>query len=357
MKHLSCLMILALCSPALAADWGLKVGTPELKSATSLAFGPDNVLFVGDAKSAEIIAVNVGDAKAGATPAIDIADLPKALGEVLGGKVVINDIATNPATGVVYAAVTVNEKPALATIDASGKVEQFQLKDVAYSAVQLSNAPEDKVSGQGRRRRNNRLESITDIAYFEGKLLVSGLRAIGAASSVREIDFPFAKADEGVGVQIYHAAHGREEDYSAMRTFVPLMIDGEPSLLGAYICTPLVKISLKDLSSGKDKVNATTVAELGNRNRPLDMIQYEKAGEEFLLLSNSARGVMKIPAEGLGQQKGLTERVSGGGAAGQPYETVKAWQGVVQMDKLSDTHAVVLLETDGRQSLKSVELP
>ena len=66
---------------------------------------------------------------------------------------------------------------------------------------------------------------------------------------------------------------------------------------------------------------------------------------------------MKITTKGLGQQKGLTERVSGGGSAGQPYETVKAWQGVVQMDKLNDTHAVVLLNQDGTQSLKSVPLP
>ena len=42
-------------------------------------------------------------------------------------------------------------------------------------------------------------------------------------------------------------------------------------------------------------VIGTTIAELGNRNRPLDMIVYQKNGKEFLLMSNNSRGVMKIP--------------------------------------------------------------
>ena len=42
----------------------------------------------------------------------------------------------------------------------------------------------------------------------------------------------------------------------------------------------------------------TTIAELGNRNRPLDMIVYKKDGKEFLLMSNNSRGVMKIPTDG-----------------------------------------------------------
>ncbi len=43
----------------------------------------------------------------------------------------------------------------------------------------------------------------------------------------------------------------------------------------------------------------TTIAELGNRNRPLDMIVYQKDGKEFLLMSNNSRGVMTIPTDGV----------------------------------------------------------
>jgi hypothetical protein len=43
------------------------------------------------------------------------------------------------------------------------------------------------------------------------------------------------------------------------------------------------------------KVTGTTIAELGNRNRPLDMIVYQKGGQDYLLMANNSRGVMKIP--------------------------------------------------------------
>ncbi len=45
-----------------AADvWGLKAGTPDLQSATTLAFGPEDILFVGDAKGAAVFAIATGN--------------------------------------------------------------------------------------------------------------------------------------------------------------------------------------------------------------------------------------------------------------------------------------------------------
>jgi hypothetical protein len=141
-----------------------------------------------------------------------------------------------------------------------------------------------------------------------------------------------------------------------VRTFVPFTIDGEPTLLAGFTCTPLVKFPLDSLKSGQ-KVRGTTVAELGNRNQPLDMIVYKKDGKNFLLLSNSARGVMKISTEKIRENAGLSEPVRGGGTAGQPYETIKELQGVEQMDRLNDDYAVVLIKGEGGSDLKTVELP
>jgi hypothetical protein len=143
-----------------------------------------------------------------------------------------------------------------------------------------------------------------------------------------------------------------------MRTFVPLMVDGEPVVLGAYVCTPLVKIPVKQLEKAGERIKADTVAELGNRNRPLDMISYTKDGASWLLLSNSARGVMKITTAGLKDAKTLTEPVGGGGSAGQKYETVSSMNGVVQMDRLNETSALVLMQAEGGAlNLKTVALP
>jgi hypothetical protein len=364
MKSFAVCLAVSLCgtlnTTAVADVWGLERGTPQLKSATTLAFGPEDILLIGDAKAAAIVAVATGDKQGDAADAmIQIDNVAEAAATALEAtEVVINDLTVNPGTGSVFLAVTADGKPAIVKIDGAGKIDALSMKSIRFATAELADAPEDKVVGEGRRARNNRGDSITDIAYFEGKVLVSGLRNADAASTVRELNFPFADSDKGVGVQIFHAAHGREEDYAAMRTFVPLMIDGEPNILGAYVCTPLVRIPVSSITAAGERVKATTVAELGNRNRPLDMISYEKDGSEFLLLSNSARGVMKITTAGLGDNEGLTEPVRGGGVAGQSYETVESLQGVVQMDKLNDTHAIVLMESDaGVQSLKTVRLP
>jgi hypothetical protein len=66
---------------------------------------------------------------------------------------------------------------------------------------------------------------------------------------------------------------------------------------------------------------------------------------------------MKISTDRLAENTGLTERVSGGGVAGQSYETVDTWEGIVQLDKLDDKHALVVAQSDTGTTLKSVELP
>ncbi len=358
---LACSLLLASLPGSHAADiWGLSKGTPEMKSATTLAFGPEDILFVGDAQSATVFAISTGDTKGDpAQASINIEDLPKSIGSVLhADSVIINDLAVNPRTGSAFVSCTADSKAALVKIDGVGRISLLSLADVSYSKVTLADAPEDKVVGEGRRAMNRRLESITDIAFFENKVLVSGLSNAQSPSTVRELNFPFTESDKGIGIEIYHAAHGKSEDYAAMRTFVPMMIDGEPSLLGAYVCTPLVKIPVKDLTTSGQKVKATTVAELGNRNRPLDLIVYDKDGASHLLLSNSARGVMKISTAGLKENSGLTEPVKDGGKAGQLYEDVVSMAGVVQMDKLNDHAALILIHPEnGTQDLKTVPLP
>jgi hypothetical protein len=87
------------------------------------------------------------------------------------------------------------------------------------------------------------------------------------------------------------------------------------------------------------------------------MISYTKGGADYLLLSNSNRGVMKITTTGLSSSDGLSERVKGGGTAGQTYETIASLEGVVQMDKLNDDQAVVLVKTDDGTNLQTVALP
>ena len=69
------------------------------------------------------------------------------------------------------------------------------------------------------------------------------------------------------------------------------------------------------------------------------------------------RGVMKISTKDIGRSEGLTTPVSGGGIAGQAFETIKELEGTTQLDRLGDKHAVVLITKEGSASLKTVPLP
>ncbi len=355
------LAAVAMTMSATAAEWGLKKGSPRLRSISALAFGPDGILFVGDAKAATIVALDTGDnAGDAAKVTVNVKGLKAKLAKLLGDSsdIAIEDLAVNPISGNVYVGVSSGDKVGLARIDAATQaVTSLPLTDVPCAQAVLSNAPADKVTGEGRRKRNMRYESITDLAYIDGKLIVSGLSNADSPSTVRELPFPFAESETGVSLEIYHGAHGRYEDYAAVRTLVPFNIDGQPSLLMGFTCTPLVKLPLQHLKES-DKVRGTTVAELGNRNRPLDMIVYTKNGQDYVLMANSARGVMKITTEGLNRNEGITSRVGGGGLAGQTYETIKELDGVVQLDALNDSHAVVLVQADGgEQDLRTIDLP
>ena len=366
MLHWTSLVALAaVAAVAGAADVkGLtESGKPDLKSAGPLAFGPKGVLFVGDGQGAAIYAIGVGEApKAAIGEGFKLEGVDGKVAAALGTEaadITINDVAVEPGTGIAYLSVTRGRgqgaMPALVRVDGSGKVTPLALDNVAWSKVTIANAPQ---AGQtDKRGRNLRNEAITDLAFVDGKLYIAGLSNEEFASKLRSIEFPFKSADTGTSVEIVHTAHGAAlETRSPVRTFVPFNVGGEPQLLAAYTCTPLVTFPVSALKPG-EKIRGKTVAELGNRNNPLDMIVYEKDGKQYLLLANSARGVMKIGTDTLDKQPALTEPVRDGNTAGLKYDTVKELEGVMQLDKLSDTQAILLVKSDSGLNLQAVALP
>jgi hypothetical protein len=87
------------------------------------------------------------------------------------------------------------------------------------------------------------------------------------------------------------------------------------------------------------------------------MIVYNKDSQDYLLLANSSRGIMKIATDSFKTAAGITERVSDG-TKGTPYETIEGWSGIVQLDLLDDMHAVVVRRDDaGALHLESQTLP
>ena len=338
-------------APAPTASDGMTKGTPEFKSISALAFGPDGVLFVGDPTAGSITAIATGDTKTGGKGDVAFDNVTAAAGELLGVKaadVVLNDVKVNPASGNVYlAASRKGGGSMLMTLERGGaKLAEVPLKDVMHSTVKLPNATEKQ-----------RAEAITSMAFVDGKLVVAGLSNEEFASTLRVIPFPFKEADKGAGIEIFHAAHNKLETNSPIRTFTPYKVSGADYLIASYTCTPLVRVPLADLKAGA-KVKGATVAELGNRNRPLDIIVYTKDKKDYALMANNARGVMKITLEGIDKAEGITDAVRGGGTAGTKYETVADLKDVVQLDRLDDEHAVIVVDNkDKGMALKTIKLP
>lgn len=333
-------------------------GKLELASAGALAFGPDGVLFIGDAQGAAVFALKTGDTEAvEEKPDLALEKLDETLAYLLGTtreQVAIQDLAVNPESGAAYLSVTRGggdaAQPVIVRVRGPEDIDVLELENVQYLRASFENAPPAEGSG----RRNRRTQSITDLAFHEGMLYVAGLSNEEFASKLRALSFPFDDAGAGSSIEIYHASHGAWETRSPVRTMIPMDIAGDPYLLCGYTCTPLVKVPVTRIATGA-KFVGTTVAELGNGNTPLDMVVYEKEGARFLLIANTSRGVMKLPTAGIERAEGLTEKADG--PTGMGYETIESLKDVTQLAALDETRALVLVENDGGAALRTIALP
>ena len=336
----------------------LMAGKADLQSAGVLAFGPDAILFVGDSMGAQVFALDTGDRTEGAAAHVDVSAINEKVAAILGtaaDQILINDMAVNPVSKRIYLSVSRGRgptaTPVILRVDADGSLEELSLDNVKHAKVALPNAP---APGEGRAAQA-RLETITDLAYIDGRVFIAGLSNEEFSSKLRSVTFPFASVNSGTSVEIYHGNHGRLETNSPVRTFVPYTIDSKPHILAAYTCTPLVTFPVSELQPGQ-KILGRTIAELGNRNRPLDMIIYNQGGTDYILMSNNSRGVMKLPALGLDSYDHIDAPVPD--MAGVPYETLDELTGVEQLDRLDESHAVILKRSDtGAIDLATIDLP
>ena len=315
-----------------------------------MAFGPENILFVADLGNGTIYAIGTGDEARGDRAApLNIEGVNARIAEMIGATakdVTIGDLKVNPGTGNVFLSVSRKGGNGLIVrIDRGGKVTELSLKDVPMAQITLDKTPSQS---------NARNPVVTAMAYQKGRLFVAGMSNEEFNSAFRSIEFPFKETDSITSVEIFHGSHGRWETKSPIRTFTTFEIDGKANLLAAYTCTPLVKVPVDSLKAG-EKVKGVTVAELGNMNTPLDMVVYQKEGKTFILIANTARGVMKVSTDGLDKIEPITAQVRG--TAGVKFETVKGLSNVVQLDRLSESQAILLAKNGDSFDLKSVDLP
>jgi hypothetical protein len=226
-------------------------------------------------------------------------------------------------------------------VNAAGEVTNVSLDDVKHSSINLKDAPEANPSA----RQDPRMMTITDMTYVNGNLLVAGLSNEEWSSALRSIPVPFKEAEQGATLQIWHSSHGRYETQSPVRTFVPYSIAGQPYILAAYTCTPLVKIPASALKPG-EKVKGVTIADLGSGNQPLDMVPYKKDGHNYILIANSSRGLVKLKADSLESYAAIDSPTKVDGPAGVPYEKLEL-KNVQQLAAFDAANAVVLIGQPG----------
>jgi hypothetical protein len=359
---LGALLLAGLCtSSSQAADLvsQLSKGDATLTSAGPIAFAPEGILLAADPRSATIVAIATGDVSPSSKSAEYAVDkLDEKIAAALGTsakEIRIVDMAANPLSGNIYVSVARGRgpeaTPVLMRVRSGGAIEEVATKGVPTASAKLPNPAKDTPDA----RSNPRNQSITDLAYVDGKVFIAGLSNEEFSSNLRAVEFPFADVGSGTSIEIFHGAHGRVETRSPVRTFASYKIAGQDYLVAAYTCTPLVKIPVAELKPGQ-KVRGVTVAELGNGNRPLDMVVYKKEGKDYILMANSSRGVMKITTQNIDKTAAIEAPVKG--TAGLEYEKIEALSGVEQLDRLNDALAVVLIRTpDGSANLKSIALP
>lgn len=314
---------------------------PEIKSISSLTFGPDGILFVGDSKSATVFAVNTKDAKQQTKPtAIEIKNIDQKIAAALGTEVAnitITDMAVNPLSKKLYLAIQNSDgTPVLLTISGD-KIAPVVLKDLSYTSVVLNNSP--AVDAKDQRDRPLRMSTISDMGYADGKVMVSGLSNHEFSSSFKSIPYPFTSKQDESTLEIYHASHGKYETSAPIRTFTTAEINGKKYLVASYTCTPLVLFPLDELKPGTH-VKGRTVAEMGSGNSPIDMITLSNGNDSYLVMANTKHPVAKVPYKNIASFEGtLTEPVKGTGGVNF---TALPMTNVVQLDKLDNKMVLVL---------------
>jgi hypothetical protein len=343
-----------LLAVAVTAAWvnpsplGLHEGPVPAKSLGQMAFGPDNVLFIGDNDGAAVHAVQIDDRAAPGGP-VDIAGIDAKVAQALGTTaqdIAIMDMAVHPASRNVYLTVRRGAGESMkfallrVTRNASSPIEEVSLADVKSSTAIIPNP--------SRNPSSPRTATITDIGFANGRVWVAGLSNEEFASAFRQIAFPFAGTPETTTLEIYHVAHRASETRSPVMTFTPLSVNGTTTMVAAYTCTPLVAFDVGSLRNGTH-VKGRTVAELGAGNQPLDLISYTYNGRNVLLLANSRHPLMRIDAADVMTGVALTEPEKTGIPRVALSET-----GILQLADLDKDNVVVIKRGTSGLDLKSI---
>lgn len=284
---------------ALFVSCGLAVAGP-VRSVGPLAFVGADTLVVADWRAQELHAFKLPPAPAAAARPFNLRNVSTPIADALHvrpDKVAFEDMAFRPGAEVAYVSLSIDRggsapTPAVVAIDSSGKVTVLPLDKLTQTSARIANVP--AADRKFWRDTPEATLTVTDLVASGGKLYVAGLANGDFASTLRIYDFPFSDHATATTVEMYHPVHDQLETRAPIRKMAVVTLDGEPSLVAAYTCTPLVVIPLKDLVDGAH-VKGTTIAELGWGSAPVAMLAFDTPQGQQLLLANSAKSADLMP--------------------------------------------------------------
>jgi hypothetical protein len=300
--------VLALGTFASVATAGL------VRSVGVMTFVGADTVVIADWRASELHALHLLPAARAAPMPFNLKDVAAPIARALRtrpDRLRFEDMAFRPGAELAYITVSVDQggaapKPALVSVNAAGTVTVVDLRNTRRTSAAIASRP----AADKRLWRDvpEAAYTVTDMVYHEGKLYVAGLSNASFASTLRVYDFPFTGAATATSVEMYHAVHDELETRASIRTMVIVTLNGEPNLVAAYTCTPLVTIPLKELKDGAH-IRSKTIAELGWGNTPVDMVTFDIGQGPMVLLANSHKSADLMSVSEIAQaaaQPGLT---------------------------------------------------
>jgi hypothetical protein len=296
-------------SPSQAAS-GAGVGSRPLQSAGVLAFGPDNVLFVGDIAGAAVHAFALRETDVTPQHGVELGnfhnfegrDLVRGLDQKLAAlfgttydKIVVNDMVIHQPSGQIFISVErgrgPNAAPAIVKIN-HGRLEVLELDAIPHSQVGIPNEPDPTAMLEFEPQRTY---AITDVKYYNGEIFVTGVSNQRFASTLHRIPYSFNAQMATCTVEIWHPVHGEFETRAPIIRHLIREVKSEPYLFAVYGCTPLVRFPLSSLKDGAH-VRGDTIGQLGYGSNPLDMLTFSNPFDhkEYLLVTIDTRSGSRI---------------------------------------------------------------
>jgi hypothetical protein len=283
--------LIALGLALFSAATGYAVAGP-VRSVGVMAFADANTLVIADWRASELHALVLPPIAAGVPGAFNLKDVSGSVARALHARpdsLRFEGMAFRPGAELAYLTVSVDHgakvpEPDLVSVDAKGNVTVVDLKTAAQTSAVIRSAP--TADQRFWRDMPEATLTVTDLLPYQGKLYVAGLSNATFASTLRVYDLPFKGEATATSIEMYHAVHNELETRAPIRAMAIATLNGEPSLIAAYTCTPLVTIPLKDLKDGAH-ITAKTIAELGWGSEPVDMVSFDAGQGPLILLANS----------------------------------------------------------------------